>query len=443
MKLQQLLWLLGIGAFAALAQPTPQPLFRPIPPIETNALAERPDSQVSTVLRSSPMVKRSRLVNVDFTLIGDAAASAFALGRDQPAAPRRRLLLNLFDDVSLTVDVEAVKTSNDGRFLTWTGKIQGQPRSQVIISKTDDASFASVSTDSAFYQVKPVAGAAAAHVVQELNRDAFPKDGPPRPARDPGPRADIGRAADDDGIIDVLVLYSPAAKAAAGGQTAVDLLVQNAEEDANQGYRNSQLSHRVHVVHAQEVDYNESSGFDAALKALADPADGSIDAIHALRDQYGADMVSLLINNDEYCGLAYLMTDLSRDFSNSAFSVVNVNCAVGNHSFAHEMGHNLGADHDRNNNCHGLFPYSCGLQHAPEFRTIMAYPCATGNCPRVNFWSNPNVAYQGINTGILQGDPNAADNASTLRVTAAIAARWRQSVVPTSPTGQRRTFGQR
>jgi len=440
----RILTLTLIATACVFAQSKPQALFRPLPAAQVNTMRAMADSPADAALKSSTLVKRSRLVNVDFAQIGDSAASAFAAAADRPVAARPRLLLNLFEDVNLTVAVQSVRHSTDGQTVTWIGSVEGAPRSEVMISKNDDATSASISVNGKFYQVRPIAGSSTVHVVQEVNRDSYPRDKEPLPARTPGPAADrpLGLAQDAGNVIDVMVVYTTAAKDAAGGKTAIELLIANAEADANIGYANSRLTHTVRVVHMEEVSYDESAGFDSALTALAGKTDGQMDQVHQLRDRYGADMVSLLINNTEFCGLAYLMRDLTQDFSGSAFSVVHYDCAVGNHSFAHEMGHNLGAGHDRANGCSALFSYSCGFQHAPEFRTIMAYQCAGQPCPRENYWSNPAIVFNGIPTGIAEGQPDATDNAATLRQTVPIAAQWRQTVpppqtVPMSP--ERRT----
>lgn len=51
---------------------------------------------------------------------------------------------------------------------------------------------------------------------------------------------------------------------------------------------------------------------------------------HTLRDEYGADLVALIIDDPQYCGIAYLgpRTDLM-------FSVTGWNCATGYYSFGH------------------------------------------------------------------------------------------------------------
>ena len=47
----------------------------------------------------------------------------------------------------------------------------------------------------------------------------------------------------------------------------------------------------------------------------------------------------------------------------------------------------------------GVFEYSHGYQDwAEHFRTIMAYNCPNG-CPRINYWSNTIIDYDGREMG--------------------------------------------
>src|SRR5260370_39935173 len=100
-----------------------------------------------------------------------------------------------------------------------------------------------------------------------------------------------------------------------------------------------------------------------------------------------------------------------------AYSVVHWGCATGYYSFGHEMGHNLGCQHDRGNaSGTGAFPYSYGYQQMSGtaiFRTIMSYQCAGAPCTRINNWSNPDVSYQGSPTAKPSNDSAAADNRAT------------------------------
>ncbi|NCJ07590.1 hypothetical protein GS597_13945 [Synechococcales cyanobacterium C] len=101
-------------------------------------------------------------------------------------------------------------------------------------------------------------------------------------------------------------------------------------------------------------------------------------------------------------------------FIENPFHVVQVDCAVNNITFAHELGHNLGAcdDRDSSGDCEGSSAFAHGYQDTEnQFRTIMSYDCpVSGGCPRVNRWSNPQQRFL---TRIL-GIPQLADNVRSL-----------------------------
>jgi hypothetical protein len=50
------------------------------------------------------------------------------------------------------------------------------------------------------------------------------------------------------------------------------------------------------------------NSFEEDLNRLTHPSDGFIDNVHALRNSYGADMVSLFRAPGSLCSIAWLMT---------------------------------------------------------------------------------------------------------------------------------------
>ena len=119
------------------------------------------------------------------------------------------------------------------------------------------------------------------------------------------------------------------------------------------------------------------------------------------------------------------MTSVSTGFASNAFNVVDRTCAAGNLSYAHELGHNMGLQHDPNNaSSSPAYPYAYGYQHpAGAFRTVMAYPCPTGACPRLMYFANPSVSYSGMPTGTA-----SQNTALALNNTASTVANFRQAV---------------
>jgi hypothetical protein len=230
-------------------------------------------------------------------------------------------------------------------------------------------------------------------------------------------------------MIDVLVVYTPYARSSAGGTDAMNALIDLAIVESNTAYANSLIDTQLRLVHKAVADYDELGTYSDHLDRLTEPDDGYMDEVHALRDLYRADMVSLLVADSGYCGIAWLIRNMvSPDAEAYAFSVVKYTCATGNYTFAHELGHNQGCHHDRANaSGPGLYDYSYGYQDPDElFRTVMAYDCPSG-CPRIQYFSNPDVTYSGLPTGIPVGEPEAAHNALTINNTAFTVANFRRS----------------
>lgn len=254
-------------------------------------------------------------------------------------------------------------------------------------------------------------------------RDAgFPACGGTLPARE-GDRDGDSPMLDDGSRIDVLVVYTPQARAAAGGTAAVEVIIQNAVDATNEAYANSQILPRLHLVHAAEVAHGDAGNLSADLSWVASDA-----GVASLRDLYRADMVSLLVEDGAgYCGMGYVQRNPGPGFANSAFQVTARGCAVGNLSFAHEFGHNQGCEHNPENTSAwpsgASYPWSFGHYHNGSYRTVMSYsaPCTSG-CPRHPYFSNAGVLHWGLPTGVA----DQRENYRTINETAIYVANFRQ-----------------
>jgi hypothetical protein len=132
------------------------------------------------------------------------------------------------------------------------------------------------------------------------------------------------------------------------------------------------------------------------------------------------------------------MTQQSTSFAPYAMGVVFSSC-LSNQSLVHEIGHIQGSKHDRaNSSFQGVYPYGYGFRRCTTdgtgFRTVMSYDC--GGVPRVLYFSNPNISYNGYATGIsYEMDPaNSAENARSISNTASTVAAFRSSTSTPSPT---------
>lgn len=231
-------------------------------------------------------------------------------------------------------------------------------------------------------------------------------------------------AHDDGSIVDVLVVYTPRARTAAGGVSAMNTRINSAVLNTNTAYTNSGVNFRIRLVHTAEVNYDESMDMVQALEDVT-AVNSIMPTVHTLRNQYGADMVALITDQPQspFCGIAWLMQTESASFDRWAFSVTRVDCLL-NVTFVHELGHNMGLVHDlQNSSGPGARPYSYGHRFDAgnsTFRTIMAYQPGTS----LNIHSNPDRSHQGVPTGTAA----LQNTVRSLNETANTVANWRQSV---------------
>ncbi|HZU87526.1 MAG TPA: M12 family metallo-peptidase [Anaerolineaceae bacterium] len=358
--------------------------------------------------------------------------------------PEFRLSLSLFADAVFPLRFVRREDAYNGG-VTFAGEVDGLPGSEVILSLFDSTLALNLSLPGGvFYQVRPLAGGG--HAAYQIDQALFPDEADPLPAKQAGSVA-LQTAGDDDGsLVEMMVVYTADALSDQGGVSAMNSLINLAVAETNQGYINSQVNQRVRLVYSGQVTYSEA-GKDWAnfntwvetLNALTGTADGVMDNVHPWRDTYRADVTVLLLraSGSNYCGVSWMMQAPSTSFAPNAFSLVANDCATGYYSFAHETGHVMGSQHDRANagGAQGTYAYSYGYQDPNRaFRTIMAYNCV-GNCPRVNYWSNPNLTYNGSPMGIPAGQAQAADNHLSLNNTAIYVANFRDGYAPNPPTG--------
>ena len=250
-----------------------------------------------------------------------------------------------------------------------------------------------------------------------------------------------GRLCDDDPnvTIDVAVVYTPAARAAAGGADVIAAVIDLMVAETNQAYAASGVQQRIALVGRSEVQYEETGDSGLDLSRLANPSDGHMDEAHALRGRSGADLVHLIVDagKADAGGIAYRP---------GAFGLT-VHLG-GGAVFAHELGHNMGLRHDRYQahhnqggaRSHPAFGYvspggaAAGAARSSRWRTVMAYnrECsdAYALCPRLLRFSNPRQSYNGDALGVSYGDGGSgatgpADAAAALEATAPAVARWR------------------
>jgi hypothetical protein len=368
--------------------------------------------------------------------------------REIETQSRGTATLNFFDDAAFLISFDKRHERVPARAhlgTTWSGSIVNDPLGWFVFTLEGGVVAANLWTgDGRAFQI--ATGPDGGYLAQELDLSKFaPCAGsvaavPAGPADEQNAATRGGGCPDDGSEIDVMVVYTPAARSAAGGTSQIQALIANSIAATNDGYANSAIHPRLRLVHAAEVDYT-SSNFETDLARLRGTTDGYMDEIHAWRDEYRADMVALLrAGSSEYCGIAYLMPFNSPTAESYAFSVTRYNCSVGTMTFPHELGHNQGCCHARGDGggCTGggLYSYSVGHRFNDNFgvlrRTIMAYSPGS----RIQHFSNPDILFNGVPTGVPVGQPDDADNALTINQAAWAVANFRAPGVGVSITQQ-------
>ncbi len=228
---------------------------------------------------------------------------------------------------------------------------------------------------------------------------------------------------------DVMIYYTPAARAEAGGVNAMNAQCQLAVDTANQTYVDSVISDQLTLVFRGEIAYIDSGVLETDRDRLKGTSDGFMDFVHADRDYYGADFVSLFVRDSDACGIAYCTPSGPEE----GFCVVDSECASTNFSFAHEIGHLQGCAHNRedagsgcNQDCYS-FGHRFFGNSGSGWRTVMSYNNDTGDFTRIGRWSNPDIFFDGQPCGIWTGncDDDNRFNAATVSGTAPNRETWR------------------
>jgi hypothetical protein len=223
-------------------------------------------------------------------------------------------------------------------------------------------------------------------------------------------------------VVDVMLLFTQNIVDTFPGDMTQTLL-EHLVFKANQTFFDSGINMRLRLVHSQFVDYPNPSSIvalnqlSAALNnSSSSTIEPSLADVASLRNAFGADIVSMIrthdLNEREVCGIAMFPNSDADYLAN----VSNVGISGGSNcldTFTHEIGHNFGAGHQRENGrSQGVEPAAGALIVPGKFNTMMS-SIGTGDINRdfgLAIFSNPDV----ICAGVSCGDVVVANNAATI-----------------------------
>lgn len=228
-----------------------------------------------------------------------------------------------------------------------------------------------------------------------------------RPVRHPGP---------EKFIVTLAEFYTPAAEKDAGGRLQAEARIKNAVDVLNTVVKNSginNLEYRLsymgllNVVEAGDILYDFSQNSEVAR----------------IRTETKSDLAGLWTENHGAEAIIAMAYDPSWGFHSQWIGSAPI-------TFAHEVGHNHGLQHDLAN-AHNIegdpAPYARGWYDCMAgWATVMTYynqVCKNLSVPepkRIPYFSNPDVKYNGIPTGVR----DKADNAKLLRYSIPFVAQY-------------------
>ena len=319
------------------------------------------------------------------------------------------------------ITLQRVRYTTDQRGCVWNGTVVETGESALLMRWNDGRITGLVGYKGRIYTVESLGGHL--HAMVEMDPRRMPPDHAALTATN-DPRADLrpdapiktplavappavqplsdarrGELEAKPVTIDLMMLYTKKA-ARYYVRDPADMLAM-AVEQTNNTFRNSGIGNiSLRLVHAREMEYDEvgSEHFDH-LYRMVDGV-GVFKDIRKIRNEKKADIVGLVVDDSSGCGLS---TRVAAD-AEDAYFVVHHSCASITISIAHEIGHILGARHDRAiDTSNTPFPYGHGYVNG-KWRDIMSYQKSCEGCVRIPFWSNPRIMYQGEPTGTSIND---------------------------------------
>jgi hypothetical protein len=274
-------------------------------------------------------------------------------------------------------------------------------------------------------------------------------------------------------MLDVMLAYTPAARDWANNSPinnpgSIELALAQAMNLSQQALDNSNVGIELRLVHTHLLNYTDDTNpaitSNTHLRRItASPTfnpygaefAGFMEEVHTLRNQFGADVVAMMVQVDDTGGLAWRIGSYG-GVPNLGFSLNRIQQTHRTYTLIHEIGHNMGKSHGRVQEqaaadvFGGVHAYSVGWMFDPVTPNPLANPLrprrATvmqyGDSQSIDYpgFSSPEIIAEGSPTGNVSGGPGPADNARSLRDMKGVIASYRtathQPPVASIPTNE-------
>ena len=249
--------------------------------------------------------------------------------------------------------------------------------------------------------------------------------------------------------IDVLVMYTQRSLSSLGSQAALDARITESFDQMNQALRNSGVG-SVSLRQVAPTSQSRLLSYDEVNFTPLNPActlqpdacnwvnhrmwlrtNGTAagNQVKLARDEAKADLVIMMLSSPDkfgITGVAYIQKfdcanfvqggesvagcNRGLNYRDFAFSAVSIELATANIVFAHEVGHQLGMEHNKERaGSSPTYPFSYGYYNCSALRQTIMSKASVFECPTTPFqqmqFSNPYVTF--IGSSVPSGDCEA------------------------------------
>ena len=340
------------------------------------------------------------------------------------------LTINLFPDFVVTSKRGVATNEGQGRY-TWRGTVEGANfYGRAVLAVVGNQIAGTVQKDGKVFLIRPVSDNV--QVVSEVNQSGFQPEAEPIDPDASNARFRLTTNAkasrpqlvqtNSTHTIKVMLVFPQGLGLACGAfpfggwlKPLVELIYESNLNDVWNAFMTDTIIADVTIYCSTYV----------AAGVMEDDIDWlKTDATVATeRDARNADLVSMIVSSGAYCGLGQVNEPVTATDDDDVFSVVKSSCGLSNYSLAHELGHNMGLDHDRYVEADGATSTQCGFGYvitvngAMVARDAMAYETACTDagttCARIGAYSydlTVTLAAWTIVFGQPCADPDAASN---------------------------------